>query len=190
MSTFALQRFIDTHPPDTNRQPVSNERLEAWRGYVPDSLLDLWSLCGFGFFGTSQLCLLNPDEWIPILDRWVTSRSGASGRVPILMSPFGDLYYYRRFSAEEDISVIYIDTCEAAVISWNLEDFFNGTLCNSIQLRNLMPAQLGRIQARYGLLNPGQVYQMVPPINGQPISVEKAPALWVHENRLNNIRND
>jgi len=187
MSTLVMQRFIDSHPPEDKRQPISYERIAAWCGYVPASLIELWSCCGFGFYGKSQLCLLNPDEWLPILNRWITPTESIAERVPVLLSPFGDLFYYRRLPGEEDISVIYIDTFEVAVINFSLEEFFNGTLCNSNQLRNLMPAQLDRIQKRYGLLAHNQIYRKVPPAKGQPVSVEKVSAHLAHAQLLDEI---
>ena len=189
MPTFILQNFMDCHPPKQDQIPAVPERIGAWSNFIPASLIEIWIRSGFGFYGDSQLCLLNPDEWVSILDRWVTPISSASARAPVLMSPFGDLFYYRKLAGnEEDISVIYIDSCEVEVISWRLDDFFNGTLCNMNQLRNLMPAQLDWVQKRYGLLERGQIYQMTPPKDGRPISVEKVSAKQAHEKRLDGMQ--
>ena len=189
MSTLILQNFIDCHTPAEERATADPERITAWSNYISPGLIELWQQFGFGFYGEAQLNLLNPDEWMHVLDRWVTPSSSAIARAPVLMSPFGDLFYYRKLTEkEEDISVIYIDSCEIEVISWRLEDFFNAKLCNDIQLRNLMPAQLDRIQTRYGKLEPGQIYMMVPPSGDRPISVEKVTALQVHEQRLEELK--
>jgi hypothetical protein len=181
-----LYPFISNFPPSDSVRPASPEKVAAWRGVIPQSLLEVWALYGFGFYGAEQLCLLDPDEWKDILDRWVVTSGRKGMRAPLLMSPFGDLFYYRRLTeTDEDISVIFTDTSEVQVLSWDLAKFFNGMLCDRRLLqRGLFPAQLERMHRKYGPLEDGQIYQMIPPTDASPIRAEKVPAVQWHLERL------
>ena len=92
---LALHRFVKTHPPSRQVSPAPRELVSAYEGVLPDSLLDLWRRKGLGFYGDLQLALIDPRPWQSVLDRWIISPPGTAPRVPIALTPFGTLLYYR-----------------------------------------------------------------------------------------------
>ncbi|MGN6650259.1 GAD-like domain-containing protein, partial [Trinickia sp.] len=127
---LALHRFAKTHPPARPVSPAADELIAAYEGVLPASLLELWRQKGLGFYGDLQLTLIDPRAWQPVLDQWIVSSPDAVQRIPIVLTPFGALIYYRKVTATDE-DVVYIDPVskEARTLTWSLDDFFNKFAC-------------------------------------------------------------
>lgn len=180
---LTLHRFVKAHPPSRQVAPASRELVSAYEGVLPASLLDLWRRKGLGFYGDLQLALIDPRPWQSVLDRWIVSPPDAVRRVPIALTPFGTLLYYRNL-AETAEDVAYIDPVskKTGELAWSLDDFFNTFLCEQDALEALISPALAR-SAREACeaLAPGEVYevdQML--LSMQMLRVAKADALDMH----------
>lgn len=180
---LTLHRFAKTHPPSRQVAPAPRELVSAYEGVLPASLLDLWRRKGLGFYGDLQLALIDPRPWQSVLDRWIVSPPDTVRRVPIALTPFGTLLYYRNL-AETAEDVAYIDPVSKKTgdLAWGLDDFFNTFLCERETLESLIsPALVRTAREACDALAPGEVYevdQML--LSMQMLRVAKANALDMH----------
>lgn len=159
---LTLHRFVKAHPPSRQVSPASRELVSAYEGVVPASLLELWRRKGLGFYGDLQLALIDPRPWQPVLDRWIVSPPDTVRRVPIALTPFGTLLYYRK-QTESDEDVVYIDPVSKRTgdLAWSLDDFFNELLCEQEALESLIsPALVRTAREECEALAPGEVYEV------------------------------
>jgi hypothetical protein len=179
---LALSAFVKAHPP-RHASPAPAELIAAYEGVLPASLLELWHKKGLGVYGDLQLALIDPTQWQPVLDRWIVSPPGATQRIPIAITPFGALLYYRKLS-NTDEDVAYLDPVSKATsdLAWSLEDFFNDFLCDTESLDSLVPPpMLTAARAECGELAPGEAYeidQML--LTMQMLRIAKVDALDLH----------
>lgn len=180
---LALHRFVKTHPPSGQVSPAPRELVSAYEGVLPESLLDLWRRKGLGFYGDLQLALVDPRPWQSVLDRWIVSPPNTVRRVPIALTPFGTLLYYRKLTVtDEDVAYIDPVSKKTGDLAWSLDDFFNTCLCEREALESLIPMALVRsAREECGALAPGEVYevdQMLLPM--QMLRIAKVDALDMH----------
>lgn len=183
-SRIALHRFIKTHPPGRHVVQASDELVAAYRGVLPDSLLELWRQKGLGFYGKRQIALIDPRHWQATLERWVVSPRSEVQRIPIALTPFGALLYYRKLTATDE-DVAYIDPVArtSSDLAWGLDDFFNRFLCEQDSLDALIPpSMVATANKECGPLQAGEVYEIDPVLFAmQMLRVGKADALALHK---------
>ncbi|WP_230461006.1 GAD-like domain-containing protein [Burkholderia ubonensis] len=180
---LALHRFVKMHPPARQVSPAPAELVTAYEGILPASLLELWRRKGLGFYGDLQLALIDPRAWQPVLDRWIVSPPDAVRRIPIALTPFGVLLYYRKLTSTDE-DVVYIDPVSKRTgdLAWSVDDFFNKIVCEQDQLEAIISpplAQSARLEC--GVLAPGEVYEvdhMLLPM--QMVRITKVNALDMH----------
>ncbi len=187
---LALHRFVKTHPPSREVAPASGELIATYKDVLPESLLELWRRKGLGFYGDLQIALIDPRLWQHVLDQWIISPPDTALRVPIAVTSFGTLLYYRKLTPEDE-DVAYIDptTRETGDLAWSLDDFFNDVLCEQETLEDVLePALAQAAQQECGVLAPGEVYevdQML--LSMQMLRTTKVDALDMHHRLRQNI---
>ncbi|QEI05684.1 hypothetical protein FXN63_07390 [Pigmentiphaga aceris] len=179
---LTLSPFIKTHPV-RNASPASAELIAAYEGKLPASLLELWRKKGLGLYGNLQLALIDPRQWQPVLDRWIISPPDAVPRIPIALTPFGALLYYRKLTdTDEDVS--FLDPVSKATgdLAWSLNDCFNQFLCEPESRDSLVPPDLLQSAVEEcGELAPGEVYEIDETLfSMQMLRVRKVDALALH----------
>jgi hypothetical protein len=141
MNELALQRFVSRHPPGADVQPAASELVAAYRGVLPDALLELWTQIGLGRYGLLEI--INPDEYADVLAGWLMRPQAALDRVPVAISAFGRLFYYRRLQEDaEDIAFLEPHYWQTGVLEWLLEGSFNETLCDEEAITDLLEPEL------------------------------------------------
>lgn len=180
---LTLHRFVKTHPPSPQVSPAPHELVSAYEGILPASLLDLWRRKGLGFYGDLQLALIDPRPWQAVLDRWIVSPPDTVRRIPIALTPFGTILYYRKLTeTEEDVAYINPVSKEAGDLAWSLDEFFNKFLYEQERLESLISPELVRsAREECGPLAPGEVYevdQML--LSMQMLRIAKTNALDMH----------
>lgn len=179
-----LNPFVKLHPAHRANAKASSELPERYRGQLPDSLLALWKKHGLGFYGPRNIALLDPGIWQSTLDRWIVSPSDDARRIPIAMTPFGLILYYRKLSeTEEDVASLDPHAKSTNVLSWSLADFFNGVLCDPKSLDALIPpGMLQAAEGECGRLAPGEVYEADQTLLVmQMLKISKVDALAMHK---------
>lgn len=180
---IALRRFVKAHPPSRHVSPASADLVAAYQGRLPASLLELWGRKGLGLYGDRQLALIDPRQWQAVLDRWIVSPPDAVQRIPIALTPFGILLYYRKLTATDE-DVVGFDPVSKTmdVLTWSLDEFFNRFLCDRKPLDALVPPRMAQVaREECGPLAPGEVYeadQML--LTMQMLKLAKVDALEMH----------
>ena len=86
-------------------------------------------------------------------------------RLPIAISAFGDIFYYRKLSegADEDISFVDPHTSQGGDVVWSLEDFFNEWCCNEETISDFLnPPLLREAVSAKGNLENDEMFFFVP----------------------------
>lgn len=185
-----LRTFVTNNAPHEGNVRVSQEFAGRFEGRLPSALLELWREYGLGFYGARQFCLINPEAWQAILDRWIVSPPGAVKRVPIALTPFGAIVYYRKLTeTDEDIATLDPTTRSSSILSWDMIDFFNCFMCDPKRVDELMPPQLHEVARReVGLLAAGEVYHADPKLLPmQLLKITKIDAQALHKQLRNRI---
>jgi hypothetical protein len=158
-----LQPFLDQFLPGVV-QPASPELLGAYRGVLPESLLELWEQVGLGQYAGGLLTLIDPREYAPALQGWLMAPKPNPDRVPIALNAFGTIIYYRRLGEQgEDVAYIDPHHSESGVLNWSLEGFFNDSLTDPGVRDSLLHESLfADCLDLHGPLATGEMYTFVP----------------------------
>ena len=179
-----LHPFIKANPPQAGCVPVTKELLGRYEGQLPAALLELWRKHGMGLYGRRQICLIDPHAWQSTLDRWIVSPPGATLRVPIALTPFGTLLFYRKLTAaDEDVATLNPVTRSTSVLSWDLADLFNKVLSDPRQVDEfIQPSMLEAAQQQAGMLAPGEAYHVDSMLlSMQMLKIARTDALALHQ---------
>lgn len=132
--------FLEKYRP-SNTEIVNEELVNRYAHILPSSMIELWRTKGLGKYNDGLIEVINPDDFQDALERTVGRK--ALNYVPIAISGFGELFYYRKLTAvDEDVCVFdphynQIETCV-----WSLTDFFNGYLCDDDIIKEVLRAEL------------------------------------------------
>lgn len=164
-AALKLHTFVERCPPIGPLKPATQDVLERYRPLLPASLLELWERHGFGRYARGLVEVINPQDYEAILWKWLM-RDEDPSRLPIALTAFGGIFYYRRLT-DEDEDVSYLDPhgpeYQAVVCAWSLDQFFNEYLPDPEVESNLLDADLVRASiATIGPLEGGECFQFTP----------------------------
>ena len=180
-----LDPFLRAYPPQRDVAKPPAALVDAYRERLPAALVEVWERHGLGFYGRRQeLCLVDPSLWQPVLDRWIVSPPDAVARIPIAITAFNAIIYYRRLTAtDEDISALDPTDRSMNVLNWSLLDFFNTSMLDKDAADALVKAdwlEVGRKDA--GPLKPGEVFEADPVLLPmQMLKVARVDAIEMHK---------
>lgn len=160
-----LQTFINKFSVDQAGNTVSPETVKKYQAYLPEALLELWQNHGFGFYGNGLLQIINPELYQDELWSWLMKDQPDMTRLPIAISAFGLVFYYRLLSEDGDEDVSFIDphNSDIVVTAWSLTDFFNDWICgDEIIEQFLEKSALAKAQTQYDKLSDNQMYCYLP----------------------------
>jgi hypothetical protein len=163
--SIALSHFIQRHKPATNLVKPSAELITNYQEHLPESLLELWSTHGFGFYGDGLIQLINPDLYRENFWQWLLLEDEDMTRLPIALTAFGEIFYYRSLSDDGDEDVSFLDphVSESGDLAWSLEDFFNDWCCDEEQYSDFLDSKmLQQAISMKGPLEKNQIYYYVP----------------------------
>ncbi|NLR74494.1 GAD-like domain-containing protein [Leeia aquatica] len=178
---ITLQAFVDTFEPGLRLRRADPGKIAQYQPYLPDSLLELWRQHGFGVYGDGLIQIVDPDDYRDNLWDWLM-RDEDMSRLPIAISAFGDIFYYRKLSDAGDEDVCYLDphTSEGGVLVWSLTQFFNEWCCNQdVRSDFFRQAQFEKTVKGAGILHEGQMYFFVPALRlggGLVTNIERGAA--------------
>ena len=188
-----LQQFIDTHTPGENLQQASAELVARYRRHLPASLMELWQTHGFGFYGDGLIQLINPEQYQDNLWGWLMYDEEDMSRLPIALTAFGDIFYFRNLTGDEDealdeeddeVDVAFISPhhSQSDVLAWSLEDFFNDFCCDKEATEEFFQrSRQLKTRELKGALGADEIYYPVPALrlggNDEPANSERGNAL-------------
>lgn len=193
MSAEILEILENELPGPVLPGPIpSEDHIAAWRGRVPDLVIELWQRHGFAGYGNGRLWLTDPDEWAPTvallvervgIDGW----PGGSTPVALARSGFGAIQLLlpgqglgvidvglglSRFSPSADGDDLNVESLFAMVETddWDMVDESG-------------EAMFDRAVDRLGPLTDNEVYALVPTLAmGGSSEVGNLHKLEVHAN--------
>ncbi|CAH0534010.1 hypothetical protein VST7929_01892 [Vibrio stylophorae] len=161
---MSFSAFIQALAPSAHNQIAAPEMVDRYRDWLPVSLLDLWQTHGFGFYGDGLLQLINPDDYRDNLWGWLMRDEADMSRLPIALTAFGGLIYYRQLD-EAICDVAYIDTqtSSTSVLAYDLASFFNECCLDPEVQREIFQSELlAQSRACHGSLKRNEVYALSP----------------------------
>jgi hypothetical protein len=159
------QTFIDQLPPKGERAYPTQAQLTFYADYLPSGLLELWKSHGFGFYGDDGFQLIDPDVYRDNLWGWLLRDDGDMDRLPIAITAFGEVLYYRSLSDEgdEDVCILNPHTSEGWVLIWSADDFFNYWCCDRGNYEEVTNLNLFKeAEQRFGALKPNEMFYFTP----------------------------
>ncbi|GAA1847105.1 GAD-like domain-containing protein [Microbacterium koreense] len=70
---------------------VEAEMIEAYRGRVPDEIIEIWENYGYGTFGEGFLRVINPAEYEAAIGDCIGKTQGDGVSIPLMVTGLGDL---------------------------------------------------------------------------------------------------
>lgn len=146
----------------TNVSAVDPEIIRQFKDRLPSSLIGIWEVNGFGKYNEGLIEIINPNDYFDTLYTWLGRK--VDNFLPIAISGFGDLFYYRKLSEkDEDICVLNphyrkVDTC-----TWDSNSFFDQYLCDpGIQEGVLRKTLFEEAVLKFGRLENSGIFLFAP----------------------------
>lgn len=165
-----MERFLQNYAP-SDCTPATTQLIEKFKDKLPQSLLDLWKNAGLGKYRQGLIEIINPEEYEDTLWTWLGKE--VDNYVPIAISAFGDLYYYRLLHLpenqegivefEEDVCVVDIHDREIRTCKWSMDEFFNDYLTDEDVMNFFLRVDLFKeATLKEGYLSNGEIYYFAP----------------------------
>lgn len=122
-----IETFVQAYKPGNDLKKPDKKLLKLVEDILPPEILYLWENYGFGDYGDGLLKVIDPRDYWDNLAAWLGRKDMT--RVPIMMTAFGDLFYYRKLEqGEHDIALLDIHFRKTTVCAWSLPIFLKGYL--------------------------------------------------------------
>jgi hypothetical protein len=189
-SAGIFEKFISTYKPSDNLIKPKREMVEWYADKLPKVLIDFWQQYGFGNYGDGLIKVVEPSEYMDSFYTW-TGKQDFS-KLPILMTAFGDIFYYRKLSeTEEDVCLLDIHYRNIEVCEYSLAGFFEKYIIDAGIAEELIRKplfeqavnKLGKLQAR-------EIYYFVPALvtgGAEDIKYIDKGAASVHQSVLHSM---
>ena len=157
-----MASFSSTFEASSDCIKVSEDLLSVYTPKIPNSLLDIWRNSGFGKYGNGIIELINPKEYESLL--WTSIGKKADNYVPFAISAFGELFYYRKLTEnDEDICYFDIQFKEIVNLTWSADDFFTDFFADgSMQEEWLRLSRFNTAVKDLGILKTNEIYTFIP----------------------------
>ncbi|PAY01975.1 MULTISPECIES: GAD-like domain-containing protein [Pseudoalteromonas] len=165
----------------------TGEDIKAYKGLLPDNLLEYWKEYGFCGWGAGRLWMVNPADYQDVLDSWLKStrfeqmqRDGLDNFSVIAIDAFGEVYIWGKNSGNS----LSITSCYGMIFptfndqefiedgkELTLDLFFANKVSSEIDLTDHNEQPLfERAVEKLGPLENGEIYGFVPALalGGEP----------------------
>ncbi|RXE86807.1 GAD-like domain-containing protein [Pseudoalteromonas sp. A757] len=173
-------------PAIKESKPI-DEDIEAYRGLLPDNLLEYWQKYGFCGWGEGRLWIVNPADYQGVLGSWLKGtrfeqmqRNGLDDFSVIAIDAFGEMYIWGKNSGNS----LSITSCYGMIFptfnehefiedgdELTLDLFFANKVSSEIDLKDHHEQPLFECALeKLGPLENGEIYGFVPALNlgGEP----------------------
>lgn len=161
-SNTIFSKFIRVFEPSDELVKPREDELKQFEDILPSELLHFWKEYGFGNYGNGIIKVINPLDYMENLYEWLGKEDFS--KLPILVTGFGDVFYYRKLSEEdEDICLLNIHYRNIIVCSYSLEEFFKSYIVDECNLSNVLRKELfNQAYVIKGVLKQNDIYFFVP----------------------------
>lgn len=163
-SVFVMEifnKFLQKFPPSGMLRKPTAEELAQFEDRLPAPWLEFWKAYGFGNYGDGMLKVIAPNDYMPNLYTWLGKEN--PDRIPILMTAFGDMLYYRKLSeTAADICLLDIHYRNTEVCAYSLEGLLRFLTVEDVMESMLRKTLFGQAMEQCGTLQPDEIYGFVP----------------------------
>lgn len=154
-----LAAFVQQYAPDQGTEVPGEEFLRYAEGKAPAALVELWRTYGIGFYGEQRLAVVDPGEWIDVLQTWLGEDVTS---FPIAVTSFGHVYHYDNQGGRERIQCLDPHFQTNTVVGDDLVAFFNQHLPSPQSHVSDLEGPRGGARAKLGPLAEGELYYFEP----------------------------
>lgn len=161
-----FEQFLKHFPPAEDCTALNQSYLAEYESILPDELTGLYTSTGTGKYGKGLIEIIRPGTFTGTLETWLGKKT--PDYLPVAISAFGYLYYYRKLTEEDDdvceLNPHYrsINTIAESVVE-SIDGFFNNYLTSDETRTKALKSDLFEAAHRkHGLLKPGEIYCFVP----------------------------
>ena len=153
-----LDKFIAAFPPGMDLDRPETKHIGSYKSVLPPEIINLWTKHGFGLYGDGLIQVVDPRQFQASLELWLGESD--STRVPLLMTAFGELFYFRQLAGgQQDISLIDIHYRRVEVCTYSVADFFTKFIVHPDIIDELLrPKLFAEARTLLGPLSSGQQY--------------------------------
>jgi len=157
-----LEKFIKHFKPENDCIKAAPDILAAYKDKIPEELYTLWKVHGFGKYRHGLIEIINPVDFEPSLWTWLGRE--VDNYVPIAITAFGELFYYRKLTqTDEDICIVDIQFRNIETLVWSLSEFFDEFLLEADMREGWLREKLfDQAYADQGSLNRHEIFTFAP----------------------------
>ena len=157
-----LEKFSESYKPTGTRTVATEQLLNDYTNKVPQSLLELWKLNGFGKYNDGLIELVDPQNYAQVLSTWLGKE--VPNYVPFAISGFGELFYYRKLNEEdEDVCMIDIQYRKIETLVWSLTSFFEDFITDeTVKIDYFRAETFAEATKIHGKLANDEIFTFVP----------------------------
>ncbi len=156
-----MNKFLAVYRPEP-AAAIEPAQLAYYQTLLPAAVLALWQAQGFCQFNGGLLRLVNPELYRPALTQWLGGER--PHYVPLALSAFGDLFYYRQLTeTEADVCLLDPHYRRVATCAWSLTDFFDEYLLDAGVRKDVLRESLvTEAHEALGALAPNELFCFTP----------------------------
>ena len=162
MNKDLIDNFVKVYTPGTELTKPDETLLNFANQMLPPEIVYLWQEYGFGDYGNGLIKVVDPRDYMQSLYSWLGTQD--FHKIPIMVSAFGDIFYYRKLDEEEnDVSMLNIHYRKTEVVAWSYELFFKSFITDpEIQENVLRKILFDQAVATLGTLKHNEAFFFVP----------------------------
>ena len=156
-----MKKFIKKFKPSKNLQKPDEETLSFYKKTLPKEIIEFWEEYGFGEYGDGLIKIVNPKDYMNNLYMWLGQTDYT--KIPIIVTAFGDIFYYRKVDDKNDVSMLNIHYREIIVCSYSYQEFFKKYIIDKKVIKNVLRDSLyKKAIKKLGKLNDKDIFFFVP----------------------------
>lgn len=187
MNESLITNFVKAHAPGKELGKPDETLLEFAKQMLPPEIVYLWTEYGFGDYGDGLIKVVDPRDYMDSLYSWLGSQD--FHKIPIMVSAFGDIFYYRKLENDEnDVSLLDIHYRRIDVCTYSYEEFFEKYISNTeIKEKVLRKNLFDQAVEKLGSLKYNEAFFFVPALvlgGGEDIKYVSKGDAYTHQHLL------
>ena len=187
MNESLITNFVKAYAPGKELGKPDETLLEFAKQMLPPEIVYLWTEYGFGDYGDGLIKVVDPRDYMDSLYSWLGSQD--FHKIPIMVSAFGDIFYYRKLeNNENDVSLLDIHYRRIDVCAYSYEEFFEKYISNAeIKEKVLRKSLFDQAVEKLGSLKYNEAFFFVPELvlgGGEDIKYVSKGDAYTHQHLL------
>ena len=154
--------FLKAYPPSSKLEKPKQDFLEKASKIVPAELITFWETYGFGSYGNGLIKIINPTDYMGCLYTWLGKEDFS--KIPIMVTAFGDIIYYRKLSpTEDDICILNVHYRTIEVLAYSFKEFWQSIVTDEKRMTGILYKEMyEQAVASKGALQDSEIFYFVP----------------------------